>query len=83
LPSLRDVPIKLACEKCGSENIIPNTHLWEDVFVTVTGPRRIEAFDPVHGESRLITRVCGDCGHIELSVENPAVLLQAYRKIGT
>jgi predicted nucleic-acid-binding Zn-ribbon protein len=72
------------CPKCGSEDVIPNTHVsgeFHDRKLKVDIVENLEAwvFKGVH-ESILTSAVCGQCGFVELYAKNPSELLKAYRQ---
>ena len=75
----------MKCGRCGSENIMPN--LWirdrydagmrADLEVEVQGNPNALIFKQSHREPLRAT-VCGECGNVGLSVENPQRLWKIY-----
>ena len=72
------------CPKCGSSKIIPNTRILDQgqysdgslkVFVDADPDALI--FKDRH-YSRLTADICGNCGHVELTVGNPSELYEHY-----
>lgn len=79
----------LKCERCGSSKVIPRVPLWDHVGygnstvvelnVAVEGsPRAWLMKDRAVGP--LLARVCGECGHVELFVENYQELYAKHLK---
>ncbi len=74
------------CAKCGSTKIIPKVRVLDqgqhsngDLQVVVYGnPEALVFKDRLYG--KLTADICGECGHVELRVENPAELFQHYRQ---
>jgi hypothetical protein len=72
------------CPKCGSSKIIPRTRILDQgeysdgsLKVVIDGdPNALIFKDRLYG--RLAADVCGDCGHVELTVENPSELYEHY-----
>jgi hypothetical protein len=76
----------LQCPKCGSSKIIPKARILDqgrhsdgDLKVVIYGnPQALIFKDRLYG--RLMADICGDCGHVELRVENPEGLYDHYRQ---
>ena len=73
-----------ACAKCGSNKIIPNVDTSESSSggaLVVWVPEKPEAilFKGTH-TGYLKAWICGDCGHVELHVDNAQQLYDAYAK---
>ena len=75
-----------ACAKCGSEKVIPRARVIDrGDYSTDSGNVRVgvernpEAL-LFKGTERMdiCARICGDCGHVELFVEDAAELYDAY-----
>lgn len=79
--------MKDVCTSCGSDKIIPNARIVDrgesmmkfDLCVEVYGNPKSVMFRETQ-ECKLTARVCGQCGHTELHVENPEQLYQRYLK---
>ena len=77
----------LTCPRCDSENIMPNLRIrdryerfqGEDLEVVVESKPNALLFKGAHREVLRAT-VCGECGNVELSVENPKGLWKTYSK---
>ena len=71
----------MKCSSCGSENIMTNLHVrvgvGEELEVEVRGDPNALVFKQTHREALKAT-VCGECGNVELSAENPAALWKVY-----
>jgi hypothetical protein len=75
-----------ACSHCGSDKIVPNArvldrrqHYSDDLSVVVYGdPGALVFKDSLYG--KLTADICGQCGHVEFTVDNPAELFEHYRK---
>ncbi len=75
----------MKCPRCGSENIMPNLRirdryergLGQDLEVEVQGNPGALIFKGAHRETLRAT-VCGECGNVGLSVENPKGLWETY-----
>lgn len=75
----------MKCGRCGSEKVIPNLRIRDrseavteqDVEVEVQGNPNALIFKQAHREALRAT-VCGECGNVGLSVENPQRLWQVY-----
>ena len=77
------------CPRCGSDKIIPDLPLLDhygdvggfanQAEVQVHGVPRAWVFKDT-AEGKLTLRVCGECGHAELSVSNFRELYERYEK---
>lgn len=78
----------MKCGRCGSDKIIPNLRIRDRLDPLEAGPRQylgveVQAnpdaliFKQVHREALRAT-VCGECGNVGLSVENPQRLWEVY-----
>ncbi|RKU35810.1 hypothetical protein C6496_16055 [Candidatus Poribacteria bacterium] len=75
----------MKCGRCGSEKIMPNLRIrdryeagmGQDVEVEVEGNPNAMIFKKAHREALRAT-VCGECGNVGLSVENPKALWETY-----
>ncbi len=75
----------MKCPRCGSENIMSNLRirdryergLGQDLEVEVQGNPDALIFKGAHREALRAT-VCGECGNVGLSVENPKGLWETY-----
>ena len=78
----------MKCLQCGSENIMPNLTIvdrveeWHDDYLAIEINRKPNAliFKGTHREL-LRANVCGECGNVGLTVDNPKALWEAYSKI--
>ncbi|MDE0481574.1 MAG: hypothetical protein OXI67_03235 [Candidatus Poribacteria bacterium] len=78
----------MKCPRCDSENIMPNLRirdryergLGQDLEVEVQGNPDALIFKQSHREALRAT-VCGECGNVGLSVENPKGLWETYSQI--
>ena len=76
--------MSITCELCGSDKVIPNVRtidrdqsLSGPLQLAVSGkPQNLIFKDTVLGE--IVAHVCGECGHLEMKVTNPAALYQKY-----
>jgi hypothetical protein len=77
------------CLRCGSDRIIPNVPLTDHFGDWGMSSRQTKV--EVHGEPRafimrdtetaeLSLRICGSCGHAELTVNNPERLWEKHLK---
>ena len=75
------------CAKCGSEKVIPLVGIVDQgqysdgklkAFVGFTNPEAWLFKGAVY--ARLRATICGECGHTELTAENPGSLYEAYLK---
>jgi hypothetical protein len=72
------------CPKCGSSKIIPKARILDqgqgsdgDLKVVIYGnPKALIFKDRLYG--KLMADICGDCGHVELRVENAEELYDHY-----
>ena len=77
----------MKCGRCGSEKVMPNLRIRDryehgfgnDLEVEVRGNPDALVFKKAHREALRAT-VCGDCGNVGLSVENPQVLWKIYNQ---
>ncbi len=75
----------MKCGRCGSEKIMANLRIrdrfeagmGQDLEVEFQRNPRALIFKQTHREALRAT-VCGECGNVGLSVENPQALWQAY-----
>ena len=77
----------MKCSRCGSEKIMPDLRIrdrheaaigeGEDLAVEVQGNPDAFIFKKAHRELLRAT-VCGECGNVGLSVENPQRLWKVY-----
>lgn len=74
------------CPKCDSSKIIPNVRILDRSeygdgqlrLAVDANPDALIFKDRLHGQ--LVADICGDCGYVELKVENPAELYEHYRQ---
>ena len=72
----------IKCGRCGSEKVMSNLRIRdrytaEDLEVEVEGNPNAMIFKKAHKEALRAT-VCGECGNVGLSVENPEALWETY-----
>ena len=72
----------MKCGRCGSEKVMSNLRIRdrytaEDLEVEVESNPNAMIFKKAHKEALRAT-VCGKCGNVGLSVENPEALWEAY-----
>jgi formate dehydrogenase assembly factor FdhD len=75
----------MKCGRCGSEKIMPNLRirdryecgLGQNLEVEVQGNPDALIFKQAHREALRAT-VCGGCGNVALSIENPEALWETY-----
>lgn len=75
----------MKCGRCGSEKIMPDLRIrdryeagmGQDLEVEVQGNPDALIFKQAHREALRAT-VCGECGNVGLSVENPQALWKTY-----
>ena len=73
----------MKCPRCGSEKIIPNLliqdsyQLMQKLEIAVESKPNALIFKQSHREA-LRANVCGECGNVGLSVENPKELWETY-----
>ena len=75
----------MKCPRCGSEKIMSNLRIRDcydtvrgtDLEVEVQGNPDALIFKQAHREALRAT-VCGECGNVGLSVENPKGLWETY-----
>ena len=76
---------KVQCPRCGSEKIMYNLRIRdrydlgavEDLELETQGNPDALIFKQTHTEALRAT-VCGECGHVGLSVKNPKALWAIY-----
>lgn len=75
------------CSECGSENVIPNLKIVDHGH----GDHKHDLAVELHGKPDawirkdtrkgvLMATVCGQCGKVELSVDNPRELWEVYKR---
>ena len=77
----------MKCGRCSSENIMPNLRIRDCYDRTVGQDLEVEVqanpdafiFKGAHREALRAT-VCGECGNVGLSVENPQQLWKIYNE---
>ncbi len=75
------------CSKCGSDKIIPDVKIIDHGYMDSKHDLSIE-FNKNPGawlfkgtqKGTLFANICGQCGHVELSVNNPEELWDLYIK---
>ena len=75
----------MKCGRCGSDKVIPNlgirdryeAGMGQDLEVEIQGNPDALIFKQAHREALKAT-VCGECGNVGLSVENPQRLWKIY-----
>lgn len=75
----------MKCPRCGSEKIMHNLRIRDrydagvrqDLEIEVQGNPNALIFKQAHREALRAT-VCGECGNVGLSVENPKALWEIY-----
>jgi hypothetical protein len=75
-----------SCLRCGSDKMVRNARVldWRDNYtsdlklVVYGDPEALIFKDRLYGT--LTANICGQCGHVELHVENHAELYEHYRK---
>ena len=78
---------KTQCSVCGSTQMIPKVKIVDHGHMNTTHDLAIE----LHGKpsalifkdtkkSVLRATVCGECGHVDLSVDNPQELWRIYKR---
>ena len=77
----------ISCLKCGSDKLMSNVRIVDHGYLDSKHDLSIE-FDknpdafilkkPLKGT--LLANVCGQCGHVDLSVGNPGELWELYQK---
>ena len=79
----RSPEVTPTCTRCGSEAVIPDAFLYYEQMGTMTlsvgvhrNPDAKILKQPVR--SKLQYRVCGDCGLVEVEVEDPHALWDAH-----
>jgi hypothetical protein len=74
------------CRACGSAKVIPDAIILNQgepivgkLLVAVDGdPEALVFKNRLYGQ--LTADICGDCGHVELKVKDPAALFEHYRR---
>ncbi|MDE0316141.1 MAG: hypothetical protein OXM61_14670 [Candidatus Poribacteria bacterium] len=77
----------MKCPRCDSENIMPNltvvdrVETMHDDFLAIEIDRKPDAlvFKGTHREL-MRAAVCGECGNVDLTVDNPKGLWETYSK---
>jgi predicted RNA-binding Zn-ribbon protein involved in translation (DUF1610 family) len=85
-PAATTKPMIHPCPKCGSSKIIPHARIlvqgtYSDgrLRVVVDGdPNALIFKDCLYDQ--LTASICGDCGHVELTVSHPSELYEHYRQ---
>ena len=75
----------MKCGRCGSEKVMPDLRIrdryeagmGQDLEVEVQGNPDALIFKQAHREALRAT-VCGECGNVGFSVENPQALWNTY-----
>lgn len=78
---------KKQCSVCGSIKVIPDVKIVDHGYMDSKHDLAIE----LHGNPRALVfkntkkgvlhaTVCGDCGHVDLFVNDPGELLEVYRR---
>ncbi len=75
----------MKCGRCGSEKVMPDLRIrdryeagmGQNLEVEVQGNPDAFLFKQAHREALRAT-VCGECGNVGLSVENPQALWEIY-----
>jgi formate dehydrogenase assembly factor FdhD len=75
----------MKCGRCGSEKVMSNLRIrdrydagvGQDLEVEIQGNPDALIFKQAHREALRAT-VCGECGNVGLSVENPEALWKIY-----
>jgi predicted nucleic-acid-binding Zn-ribbon protein len=72
------------CAKCGSHKIVPDAEI-QDQGSDGTLKAKIDKtpyaiFFKGRVQSKLIARICGQCGYTELYVKRPEAIYEAYRE---
>ncbi len=80
----------MKCSRCGSDKIMPNLRIYDLgnlvgtlgtdwIGIEVVAKPDAAIFKDAHQELVRAT-VCGDCGNVELTVDNPKKLWESYTK---
>lgn len=77
--------LTMKCPRCGSEKIIPNLRIHDRyiarhddwIGIEILGKPEALIFKDTHKEF-LRANVCGECGNVDLFVENPKRLWETY-----
>lgn len=78
---------KMKCSRCGSDKIMPNLRIHDRyrvghencIGIEVLGKPGAAIFKETHREFMRAT-ACGDCGNVDLTVDNPKRLWETYTK---
>lgn len=74
------------CVKCGSSKMIPDVRIFDQGQGSDGSLQVLIAEEPQalifrkNKYTALRAQICGECGHTELTVEDPGMLYQAYLK---
>jgi hypothetical protein len=74
------------CVKCGSDKIIRNeklnylSHLNIPKNLSISIQKTDNAFFNKYAESDFLAQICCGCGNVELTVNNPEALWEAYQE---
>lgn len=73
----------MKCPRCGSENIMPNLRIRDNQGFGISFRAEVEGdpgalFFKKTRKETLRATVCGECGNVGLSVENPKRLWEIY-----
>ena len=75
---------EIKCAQCGSDKIMLNLALSEraggPLVVTLEGNPDAKIFKDMK-MAELRGTVCGECGNVGLSIENPEELWETYKKV--
>lgn len=67
----------VVCPRCGSAKMVLRAKVC--TWVVIDGNPSALASRSQH-EARLVSNICGDCGHVELRVKDPRELYRLYRQ---
>ena len=81
---------KMKCSRCGSDKIMPNLRIFDLgnpignlrtdwIGIEIVGKPGALVFKDSHKELVRAT-ACGDCGSVNLTVDNPKRLWETYKK---
>lgn len=75
---------EMKCAKCGSDKIMPNLRIHDIgkrrmdwIGIEIVAKPEAVIFKDSHKEFMRAT-VCGDCGNVDLTVDNPKGLWETY-----
>lgn len=77
---------EVGCGKCGSRRVIPNAKVLSCVdrpdlgLMAVIARKPQAAFFRGEAQTKLIARICGDCGYTEFFADEPGVLFDAHHE---